>query len=145
MAEDAQTEESAEFEEGEAGLGAAFRDLTDGISGLVRNQFELIRIETKHEASEAGSTAGKLAGSAIIAFLGYGFLLLALVFSVGWWGYGLDGMALFAGIVGALHLIGGLLGVRAYLAKFGAQQERLEKMTRTRTEAEKWQEKNPEN
>lgn len=145
MAEDIQTEESAELEDREAGLAGALKNLADGLSGLVRNQFELIRIEAKHEATEAGTLAGKLTGSAIVALLGYGFLLMALVFGVGWLGYGVGAMALCATLVGLAHLIAGLVGIRTFLAKFEQQQERLEQMTRKRNEADKWQETSREN
>lgn len=143
MADDVQTEETADLEATEAGLAEAIRNLADGVTGLVRDQFELLRVETKREATRAGRTGGKLAAAAVVAFLGYGFTLLALIVGVGW-AFGLGAMAFCAAAVGGVHLLGGLYALRFYLDKFGEQRDRLERKTRTHTKAERWEKKNRE-
>jgi len=142
MTDDADPDRRTELPPREAGISGALRELTDGVTDLVRSQFELLRLETKREATEAGSTAGKLAASAVVALFGYGLLLIAFVLGVGWWGYGPAGMAVCAATLGGLHVVGGLIGIRIYLAEFDEQDRRLEQ--KTSSEAEKW-ENNPEN
>jgi len=143
MADDLHTEEAADLEATEPGLRAAIQNLADGVTGLVRDQFELLRVETKREATRAGSTGGRLAASAVVGVLGYAFSLLALVLGVGW-ASGVGAMAICAGVIGGLHLIGGLIGARYYLRQFEKQRDRIEQKTRTHTKAERWQKNNQE-
>lgn len=126
------------------GLVPAIQNLTDGVSDLVRSQFELIRLEVKNEATEAGRRGGSLLLYTGIALLGYGLLNLALILVAGWF-FGITGMTLAALGLGLAHLGFGVVQSMRHIEEFQEQHERLERKTRSLTGKQPWLEENPEN
>ncbi len=125
-------------------LVPAIRDLTEGTTDLIRHHFELLRIELKREASEAGERSGVLLAGAGVALLGYGLVNLTIVLFFGWLFASLGAMTLAALGLGVAHLgIGGWLTI-SRLGDFREQQRRLERKTRTLTGTQPWLEENPE-
>jgi hypothetical protein len=126
------------------GLVPAIRDLTEGTTELIRHHFELLRIELKREATEAGEHGGVVALGAGIALLGYLLLNLTVILAVGWWTDGIGGMTLATLVLGVGHAgLGGWLAVSG-LGEFREQQQRIERKTRTLTGKQTWLEENPE-
>lgn len=126
------------------GLVPAIRDLTEGTTDLIRHHFELLRIELKREATEAGEHGGVVALGAGIALLGYLLLNLTVILAVGWWTGGIGGMTLATLVLGVGHAgLGGWLAVSG-LGEFREQQQRIERKTRTLTGKQPWLEENPE-
>ncbi len=126
------------------GLVPAIRDLTEGTTDLIRHHFELLRIELKREATEAGEHGGVVALGAGIALLGYLLLNLTIILTVGWWTASIGGMALAALVLGVGHAaLGGWLALSG-IGEFREQQQRIERKTRTLTGKQPWLEENPE-
>lgn len=128
----------------EKGLVAAVRNLTDGVTDLVQSQFELLRLEVKREASEAGRRGGSLLLYSGIALVGYVLLNFAAVLFAGGV-FGLWGMAITALALGVVHLAVGLGYVLRDLDAIQEQRERLERKTRSLTGKQSWLEESPEN
>ena len=114
------------------GLVSAIQRLTDGVTNLVRNQVELVRIEFRREATEAGQRSGALLLFAGLALLGYGLVNLSVIFLAGWL-LGFAGMTLASLLLGVVHLGVGYTHAREHVEGFQAQQERLEHKTRKLT------------
>lgn len=62
---------------------AAIDDLTDGVSRLVRQHFELARTEVRQEARQLATNLLVIAVFGAVALVGYGLLNLAVVFLFG--------------------------------------------------------------
>lgn len=62
---------------------AAIEELTDGVSRLVRQHFELARTEVRQEASRLGTNLAIIGVFGAVALVGYGLLNLAVVFLFG--------------------------------------------------------------
>jgi uncharacterized membrane protein YqjE len=58
-------------------LGELFGTLTSDLSGLVRSEMELARVEIREEAAKAGRAAGQLGAGGLIAYLGLGLMAMA--------------------------------------------------------------------
>jgi uncharacterized membrane protein YqjE len=59
-------------------LGELFSEMTSDLSGLVRKEIELAKVETKEEASKAAKAGGMLGAGAVTAHMALLFLSLAL-------------------------------------------------------------------
>ena len=114
------------------GLGVAVRNLTDGVTDLVRCQFQMLRIETKREATEAGKRGGMMAAVGGIALVGYGLLMVGLVL-VGGWIWGIGGAAVTALVLGAVHVLIGAVGAWRGIEGFREQEQRIEEKTQNLT------------
>jgi len=125
------TDETTAQRPGE-GLIPAIRELTDGITDLVRYQFQLLRLEAKREATDAGKNGGLLAAYGGVALIGYTLVLVGLILGGGWlWGTG--GAALVAFGLGAAHLlIGGVQSMRR-INDFQDQKRRIEQKSQNLT------------
>ena len=126
------------------GLVPAIQNLTDGVSNLIRSQFELLRIEAKREVTEAGRRGSSLLLWSGVALLGYGMLLFSAVLLVGW-AFGIGGMAIASLVLGLAHMLVGLLLSIRRLQGFEEQHDRLEQKTRSLTGTDQWLEEKPEN
>jgi uncharacterized membrane protein YqjE len=62
---------------GDQSLGDLFGNLTSDLSGLVRSEMELARVEIREEAAKAGRAVAMLGGGALVAYLGLGLLAMA--------------------------------------------------------------------
>ncbi len=89
--------------ERQSGFQAAIDGITDGLSRLVRNHFELARTEVRREASAVGQHLGALAVFASIALVGYGLLNLAIILFAAWLG-DIAIMAIVALVLAILNL-----------------------------------------
>jgi uncharacterized membrane protein YqjE len=131
---------------GEAdGLGAAFQNLAEGLSSLVRDHVAWLRLELQREASEAGRRSGQLVLFAGIALVGYVWLNLTLVLLVGTvmgalFGpvTGLLGMSIAMGLLGFVHVGFGLYRAHDHLEALQDQRRRLLDMTDPLIESESW-------
>lgn len=92
------------------GFQTAIEDLTDGLSRLVRQHFELARIEVRSEAKEVSRDVAIIVAAAAIALIGYIFLNLAIILTALWLG-SVAAMAITSIIIAALHIIAAVLGV----------------------------------
>jgi uncharacterized membrane protein YqjE len=111
------------------GIVPAIQNLTDGVIDLVQNQVELVRVEFRREATEAGERGGTLLLYAGLALMGYGLINIALILLAGWLG-GLPAMFVTALLLGLAHLGFGATLARRKVEGFQQQQERLERKTR---------------
>lgn len=87
----------------QSGFQEAIDGLTDGLSRLVRNHFELARTEVRREATELGQYLAAMAIFASIALVGYGLLNVAIVLVAAWIA-GLPAMAITAIVLALLNL-----------------------------------------
>ena len=117
------------------GIVPAIQNLTDGVIDLVQNQVELVRVEFRREATEAGERGGVLLLYAGLALMGYGLINIALILLAGWLG-GLGTMFATALLLGLAHLAFGSMLARRQVQGFQEQQERLERKTRRITRQE---------
>lgn len=121
----------------EQGIAAALRDLTDGVTDLVRYQAELIRVEARRETSEAGARGAKLLMFAGVAAVGYLLLnaaLLSLAFAV----FGTIIGVIVAAVLAIGHLGLGGLGIWRQLRGFEKQRERLESTAKSVSGRTEW-------
>lgn len=99
----------------EATLGELFRSLTSDLSGLVRSEMELARVELKEEATKAGRAGGMLGAGAVAGYLA----LTLLAFAAAW------GLAELVDAGWAFLIVGAVVGaVAAVLARLGQQRLR---------------------
>lgn len=107
--------EGASAEVDEATLGELFRSLTSDLSGLVRSEMELARVELKEEAAKAGRAGGMLGAGAVAGYLA----LTLLAFAAAW------GLAELVDAGWAFLIVGAVVGaVAAVLARMGQQRLR---------------------
>lgn len=96
---------------GERSLGSLFRDLSQEIGTLLRQEVELARAELRTKAGVLGRSAAELGAGTVVALGGFLILLHAAVYALA---PVFDSLAVAALIVGALALIvGGILLARA--------------------------------
>ncbi len=127
------------------GLAAALRNLTEGLSDLVRQHLTWLRLELQREASEAGRHGGYLAVFGAIAVLGYLWLSVTLVLLVGAVvgaiftpSSGLLGMGVATFVLGFVHLGVGGYYARTQLEALQEQQRRLQDINDPLIENESW-------
>lgn len=92
------------------GFQSAIEDLTDGLSSLVRQHFELARTEVRQEVDDLRRQMSVLIVCGLFLALGYILLLAALILGIGVWFSSSGAMALTALILGVLHVGGAALG-----------------------------------
>lgn len=96
---------------GERSLGSLFRELTQEVGTLLRQEAELARAELRSKAGVLGRSAAEIGAGAVVALGGFLILLHAAVYALA---PVFDSLALSALVVGALALIvGGVLLARA--------------------------------
>jgi uncharacterized membrane protein YqjE len=94
----------------DASLGELFKDLTEQMSRLVRDEVQLAKVELQEKGKQAGVGAGLFGGAGLVAVLGLqalvacAILALALVMDA-WLAALIVGVVLLA-IAGVLALIG---------------------------------------
>ncbi len=91
------------------GFQTAIEELTDGLSQLVRQHFELARTEVRREASEFAGYLQGLVVFGTVALMGYGVLNLAIIVVAFWIG-GVAAMAITAVVLALLQLGVGAIG-----------------------------------
>lgn len=89
----------------QSGFQAAIEDLTDGLSRLVRQHFDLARAEVRQEATEMSLFARAAAICVGLFLVGYVLLLVAIILTAAWLG-GVGPMAITAIILALAHLGG---------------------------------------
>lgn len=85
-------------------------DLTDEIRALFQKEVELAKVELKQEATKAGKASGKLVAGAVVAFMAWLLLSIALAWLIAlvtpiWVGFLIVG-ALYA-VIGAVLMVSG--------------------------------------
>jgi hypothetical protein len=81
---------SASAAESDASLGELFSKLTSDMSGLVRDEVQLAKVELKDEIGKVGKAGGMLGGAALAAYMAVVLLSfaaawgLAELMAVGW-------------------------------------------------------------
>lgn len=128
------TDEQPRPEEAAEGLVPTIRNLTDGVTDLIRYQFQLLRLEAKREATDAGRRGGLLAAFGGILLVGYGLFMVGLVL-IGGWLWGVGGGAITALVLGGLHLLIGGIGAWRSIQGFREQEQRIERKTQNFTES----------
>ena len=89
----------------EASLGELFSRLTTDLSGLVRDEVELAKVELKEDISDVGRAGGMLGGAAVA-----GYLAIVLVsFAAAW------GLAELMPVGVAFLIVAALWGVAGYV------------------------------
>jgi hypothetical protein len=118
---------------GRDGIVAAFKDLTDGLSVLVRQHLELVRLEVKEDAQILGGHIAIFALFGAIVLMGYGLLNLSAILFAGW-GFGLHGMAVTSLVLAIVNLGIGARALRGAFQRIKADGVALD---RTAQELEK--------
>jgi hypothetical protein len=98
-------------------LFQAIGDLTDGLTGLVRNHLQLVRHEVRADATELTHDVAAILLAASVLAIGYCLLLTGAIFMAGWWA-GLVGMGVCALTLSFIHLIAGAIALRAVTSQF---------------------------
>ncbi len=93
------------------GFQAAIDELTDGLSRLVRQHFELARTEVREEARQYSRYAAILTAATATLFMGYVMVHLAIILVALWIG-GMAAMAITAIVLAILNITGGLFAAR---------------------------------
>ena len=91
------------------GFQGAIEELTDGLSGLVRQHFELARTEVKEEAKEYSRYGAVLGLAAALLFMGYAMGNVAVILVALWLG-GVGAMAITSIVLTVLNMAAGALG-----------------------------------
>lgn len=89
----------------QTGFQTAIEDLTDGLSRLVRQHFELARVEIRREAKDVGTNVGALLAFAALGLVGYLLLNVAIILVFGAFVGGMVAMAITAIVLALLHLV----------------------------------------
>jgi uncharacterized membrane protein YqjE len=114
--------------DGDTDLIGAIRQLTDGLTDLVRHQLELIRVEFRQELDEFRRHGLALALAAAAALLGYLFALVGVVLCAAWLGgLTLAGPASLG--LGVIHLVGGAYYAGTKSRQLEEQRERIRQRT----------------
>jgi uncharacterized membrane protein YqjE len=87
------------------GFQTAIEDLTDGLSKLVRQHFELARTEVRQEVQGLRRKIGAAVAFGTLILFGYLLLNLAAVLAIGAFFDSLAAMALTALILGVVHFL----------------------------------------
>lgn len=91
-----------------ASLGDTVTEIIKDLQDIVRGEVQLAKTEVKEEASKMGKGIGMIAGAAIVALVGFIFLMLGVTYLLN---KSLE-MWMAAGIVGlALLIIGGIVAM----------------------------------
>lgn len=112
----------------ETDLIGAIRDLTDGLTDLVRHQIELVRTEFRQELDEFRHRGITLFIAAATALVGYLLTLVGIILVAGW----LGGLAVAGPValgLGALHLFGGAFYAGRQAEQLDEQRERIRERT----------------
>ena len=91
------------------------QDIVSNLQQIIRSEFRLAKVEVSEKASRAAQPAATLGAGAVLAFYGFGFLLLAAVYGLSlvlapWLAALLVGGALV--ILAAIFLIAGRNGLK---------------------------------
>ncbi len=116
---------------------AALENLTDGVTTLVTQHFELARYELRMEASEVGRNVGILAITLAIGLLGYALLHVGIILTVGWL-FGIGPMALTALAIGLIHLIVAGVAASRALKRLSDDEQRLPETTEELQRNRQW-------
>ncbi|HYI25804.1 MAG TPA: phage holin family protein [Thermomicrobiales bacterium] len=93
---------------GDQGLGSLVSGIVEDLQNIVRGEVRLAKTEMKEEASAMGRAAASIVAGALVALVGFIFLMLGVTYLIN---QSLE-MWLSAGIVGvALLVIGGILAM----------------------------------
>jgi len=90
-------------------LGDLFRELTEDVSTLMRQEVQLAKAELQQSAKTAGKGVGLLAGAGVAGHFALGFLSLAIAVALSVW-IGLGWASLIVAVVWAI--IGAVLASR---------------------------------
>jgi uncharacterized membrane protein YqjE len=97
----------------DASLAVLFSQLTTDVSGLVRDEMELAKVELKEDIRDVGRAGGMLGGAALA-----GYMAIVLVsFAAAW------GLAELMPVGVAFLIVGALWGIAGYLLYLRGRDE----------------------
>lgn len=108
---DPATDQASTRQPDSGGIGSTIGAIVEDLQNVVRGEVQLAKTEIKEDVSDIGKGAGMIAGGAIVALVGFIFLMLSVTYILDLW------MRLWiaAGIVAILLLVIG--GVVAMIGK----------------------------
>lgn len=105
-------------------IGQLIKELRDGMTSLLREEFLLARTEVSQKVGEAGKHTAFLVVGGVVAYLGAFFILVALAVLLAW-GLNAAGLSIPAAVTLAAFLIGAVLaGVGYALIRSGLNKLR---------------------
>ncbi len=120
------------------GFQTAIEDLTDGLSKLVRQHFELARTEVREEVQGLRNKIGAAIAFGTLILFGYLLLIFALVFAMGALFQSLAAMALTALILGLVHIIVAAVGIWTIKKRLEEQEVGLPQTTDELEKDKQW-------